>query len=229
MRTTRTAARLLATAAALLALAACRPTASAAPGTSPTYPTDAKVYAQAALDAWASGGADLLGHLATPEAVTQFHALAPTKVGTVWNLVRSSTEGGTVTCVFRNASGDELTARVHTPTGGEHQVTGVTYTPTAYPSAADAYTLVLVTAWQQGNGPKLLDLAGANIADWLTQHKAPTGTPALTDTSSGGVVAVRVRLGRYDLTVEYTPRALGKSRAVKDLVDNTTHQKISGD
>ncbi len=227
MRSTRTA-RLLAVATALLVLAACKTGTSAVPASQPTYPTDPKVYAQAALDAWTSGGADLLSHLATPAALGQFQAIKTT-AGTQWNLVSSHTDGGTVTCLFRDTSGNELTALVHTPTGGEHQVTGVSYAPTAYPSAADAYTMTLVTAWQQGNGAKLLDLAGANIADWLTQHKAPAGAPVLRDSTANGVIAVRVTLGKYDFTVEYTERALGKSRAVKDLIDNVTHQRISGD
>jgi hypothetical protein len=93
-------------------------TSSPAPGTSgggpgaPTYPKNAKDYAQALLQAFGKNDKSRLGQLASPGAVLQLQTL--TGLDPNWTVyVSCGADGSAHTqCVFRNAHGDVGSVRV---------------------------------------------------------------------------------------------------------------------
>jgi hypothetical protein len=101
-----------------------------------------------------------------------------------------------------------------------------------YPTSADAYTALLVKAWQHDDVASMTALAGPNVAAHLNGLLPPTTVEPFEDAEDSGRTAVHL-VGQQkglgiDITVEYVDSGFGKPHAIVDIIDNNVEQTISG-
>jgi hypothetical protein len=153
------------------------PSTSASPAhgdSAPTYPTSAKSYAQALLNAWGNKDNSRIDQLAVQSAVQQIKDSG--YPNSSWTYIKCSAVDTTYTeCLFRNAYGDECTVKmVNSQLGHPTAVLEAPLMRTEYPNNAGDYISNFVYAWQQGNIQRMTRLSNSTVANFLKSKPAPT-------------------------------------------------------
>jgi hypothetical protein len=136
----------------------------------PTYPNDAKVYGQAAINAWVGGQSTRLGQLAASGAVSQFASIQG-HPDTHWQYIQCDGAAGSSHCTFRNNNGDQLVLRLTNETLGKPRaLEEVVYDRTTYSGNANQYVSDFLGAWFNGNKQRMLTYANQKTVDFLAQY-----------------------------------------------------------
>jgi hypothetical protein len=136
---------------------------SSAPTTAaPTYPTDAKAYAEAAVNAWVAGDSARLDQLEVSGGTLHTLAACVNCYNMQWSFVGTICQGaaGSSFCLFYNHVGDSLRVHISNPLLGQPQavVAGSIWDPLTFPADDQQYAAEALAAWQGGNDARLSHL-----------------------------------------------------------------------
>jgi hypothetical protein len=187
----------------------------------PTYPNDAKGYAQATINAWVGGQSTRLGQLAESGAVSQFGSIQG-HPDTHWQYIRCDGAAGSSHCTFRNNNGDQLDLRVvNENLGKQRAVAEVVYDRTTYAGNATDYVSAFLGAWFNGNRQRMLTYANSKtvdflskyspLQDWTPQNNAPNEPAGHTYVFEAGSPGN----GGGSFTFKVLDSSLGKAHAIE--------------
>jgi hypothetical protein len=209
------------------ASAPATPSAAASPSASPsqpgnqgpTYPTNAKAYAQALLAAWGAKDNNRINQLANQAAAQQIADGG--NPNNQWNtFVACSPDGNAYTvCTFRNAHGDEVKVRLSNPLLGKPAAaTEALMNKTTYPSNAGDYGGEFLDAWRNGNTDRMKRLSGNSVVSTFTGKNQSNGyTIGVEEWGDGThwkVVFSGLPLGSPGFTLKVHKATLGKASAI---------------
>ncbi len=200
--------------------ASATPSDSAGPTAGPStaaYPGDAKAYAQAALDAWASGAHAGLVALTSPAAATGFdHITSHPDMN--WHFHTCEGAAGSQYCMWDNNNGDRLRIKVISQYVGQaHAIDEVVLDATTYPSIADDYAGAFMQAWLDGNSYRMTALSAATVTSYFTHYTAQA-TWTFADQGTAGHTKVRItNPDGFDQTVNVTNQYLGQPHAITEV------------
>ena len=194
-------------------------------GGAPTYPKDARTYAQAAIKAWMARDYTRLGQLATAAAVQQVkdsvtYGGLPSNS---WHFISCEGAAGSSYCTFINDNGDVTHVRLANPVLGAPQaVNELPLERTEYPHNAASYVGAFLNAWQNGNRYRMLAYANPDVVG----HFAGTPLQATTLFCDGaaGSTYVQVNEGgnasvpRFVLRVGNEKAAAGGKHAISEYL-----------
>jgi hypothetical protein len=206
---------------------------SPAPGSSaggggpaaPTYPKNAKDYAQALLQAFGKNDKARLGQLASQGAMLQLQT--QTGLDPNWTVhVSCGPDGsGYTQCLFRNAHGDVASVRLDnaklgSPTAG----TDALIERTVYPTDAGQYASTFAAAWQNGNTERMRRLSSSSVVSSFNgKTKALAySTQASKDGDFWNVKTYdgSVGGGGFSFTLRIANGSLGKANAIVGVTAN---------
>ena len=196
--------------------------------TSPTYPKDARGYAQELMRAWGRLDYGRLNQLATQAAVQQIRDTVNARGNpdARWSAISCSPheQTGFTACLFRNAHGDEaLIVLRDTQIGFPTAVEEARLDRTEYPGDPASYVSNLLSAHASGNQQRVLRLSNSAVRDGLTCVISATQTT--TDPVDGTHTKVTVSGLGADLGKSYAFRVLsqpaGKPNAVNAILEKT--------
>ncbi|NUR69959.1 MAG: hypothetical protein HOU81_03985 [Hamadaea sp.] len=198
------------TAAPSASSASPTPGSSKTGGSSFTFPTTAKGYAQALLSAWGTKSSSRLELLANQATVQQIKDNGYPNAD--WTYIDCTASGETSECVFRNAHGDEvLITLTNTQIGHPTAATQALLERTTYASSAESYVSAFMYAWQHKNVQRMARLATSSVADKL---KSQTALDSYSAHTSGDQVIVSPTLGGTQYTFTIVSGNLGKAHAI---------------
>lgn len=184
----------------------------------PTYPTNAKSYAQALLSAWGSRNSSRIDQLADQATVQQIKDSGHPNAS--WTYIYCDGDDVHTVCVFRNAHGDVANVKILESQLG-HPVAAVEahVVPTEYATAATDYVSAFVSAWQQGNKQRLQRYADNDVAAFFAGRTAPASHSVSESGSADGLVSIKLTTGapdngEYTFTVRMSN--LGRAEAITD-------------
>lgn len=185
----------------------------------PTYPKNAKDYAQALLTAFGKNDKTRLGQLASQGAVLQLQT--QTGLDPNWTVyVSCGADGSAHTqCVFRNAHGDVASVRIEnaklgSPTAG----TEALIDRTTYSTDPSQYASTFAFAWKDGNTERMRRLSNASVVSFFngkTKAIAYSTMPHndgdfwTVDTYDGSVGG-----GGFSFKLKIAKSSLGKPNAI---------------
>jgi len=189
----------------------------------PTYPKNAKDYAQALLLAFGKNDKTRVGQLAAQAAVLQL--ASHTGLDPNWTVhVSCQADGGSHTrCVFRNAHGDEASVRVaNAQLGAPTAVVEALIDRTTYPASASSYASTFALAWQNGNTERMRRLSSSSVVSFFSGKTPASGYQAST-TPNGDFTFVSMSglpAGSFSFKLRIANASLGKANAIV-AVSNT--------
>jgi hypothetical protein len=196
--------------------------------TTPTFPTDAKAYGLAFLQAMGQHDSARVKLLAVSSVVSQV-ADSFYNVNTQWtnrSCGQDPNDPGNsnkLACVYDNAHGDEMNVVLtKTQLGGPTAVLEVQLDKTTYPSDPTSYVQGLFNAYQNGNINRVVRLSNSTVKSKLacTLSDGITNDPPTTIDGTYSSVTIRgatASTGGYYYTFKVLTSPGDKAGAVKDI------------
>jgi len=195
----------------------------------PTYPRDARAYAQEFLRAWGAKNYNRLGQLGDMAAVQQVRDSVDTGgvPNTQWTYIRcgpAEQNPGHTACLFRNAHGDETNLEMQdAKLGSPKAVTKAPLDRTSYAADPANYVSDLLRAHSDGNRQRVLRLSNSTVRGKLTCDLSG-GATAIVLPFDGMYSRVKLEGSGPDLGKSYEFKVLsqpgGKPNAVKEVLNN---------
>jgi hypothetical protein len=195
----------------------------------PTYPRDARTYAQEFLRAWGARNYNRLGQLGDAGAVQQVRDSVDTGgvPNTQWTYIRcgpAEQNPGYTACTFRNAHGDESVLEMQdAKLGSPKAVTKAPLDRTSYDGDPASYVSDMLRAHGEGNRQRVLRLSNSTVRGQLTCDMSG-GSVAIVTPIDGMYSKVKLEGGGSDLGKSYEFKVLsqpgGKPNAVKEVLNN---------
>lgn len=175
---------------------------SAAPTSTASYPSTARLYAEAVLLAWRTNQQTRLAELVTPTVLSQLQSTS--NVEPNWTYVSCEGTAGSTYCQFINGDGDAIILRVENLSLGKpNATTEVKLDLTTYSNNAVEYVKAFIEAWRNANTRRMAILANQTEVEYFT-HYTPPGTYSTCATFATPVASVRIYNAdglNYTLTV----------------------------
>jgi hypothetical protein len=186
---------------------------SAAPTPTVSYPSTARLYAEAVLLAWRTNQRTRLAELVTPTVLSQLQTTS--NVEPNWTYVSCEGTAGSTYCQFLNGDGDAVILRVENLSLGKpNATTEVKLDLTTYSNNAVEYVKAFIEAWRNANTRRMAILANQTEVEYFT-HYTPPGTYSTCATFAAPTASVRVFNAEglnYTLTVAVA--LLGEKHAI---------------
>jgi len=192
---------------------------------SPTYPNDARSYANEILKAWGAKNYTRLEALGDLALVTQIKDSVTTGgvPNTQWTYIRCSTSvnAGRTDCTFRNAHGDEsVVTLIDAMLGKQDAGIAASLDRTTYDGTPEGYVSDFIGAWAAGNEQRMARLSSSTIKNKFFGHGNAISSQTMNTTPNDAttvivhVAGIGGDLGRSaDFTVLMSPG--GKANAIK--------------
>jgi hypothetical protein len=185
-----------------------------------TYPTMSQAYATLAVKAWANHDAPRLAAYVNAGGASSFANLP--KVGGPWKFHNCFADGDNAACTFDNPAGDRLTVDViPADMGKPHGVTSAFVDKTEYSKDPASLVGAYVSAWQNDNLARMVQLSNASTTTKVTKLKAPdstmTPTPPDTTTTFGHTLVTIdavIGIAHYLITFDVDNGKLGHAHAM---------------
>lgn len=185
-----------------------------------TYPATAQAYATLAVKAWANHDAPRLAAYVNAGGASSFTNLP--KVGGPWKFHNCFADGDNAACTFDNPAGDRLTVDVIPADMGQpHGVTSAFVDKTEYSKDPASLVGAYVSAWQNDNRARMIQLSNSSTTTKVTVLKAPDSTmmptPPDTTTKFGHTLVTidaRIGIAHYLITFDVDNGKLGHPHAM---------------
>jgi hypothetical protein len=196
--------------------------------TTPTYPSDAKSYGLAFLQAMGQHDSSRLTVLAVQSVVGQV-ADNYYNVNTQWTNRSCGQDPNDpanptkIACVYDNANGDEITLGLNkTQLGAPTAVLTASLEKTTYPTDPTSYVQGLFSAYQSGNINRVVRLSNSTVKGKLAcmlSEGTTTDVPTAIDATytSLTIRGATASTGGYYYTFKVLTSPGGKAGAVKDI------------
>lgn len=156
------------------AVATAAPTSTPPLVAAPAYPSTARAYAEAVLDAWRQKQVPRLGDLTTPLVQDQILSI-PGPPDQAWSHDRCDAAIGSMYCVFINNDGDVITLRISNQLLGKaHAAYEVALDQTEYSLDAKQYAQAFVEAWRNSNTKRMLAMSSPAGVEFFTHYPPPS-------------------------------------------------------
>lgn len=183
------------------------------------FPVTAEDYAQVTVAAWAAPDPIRLAELAAPDVHAEIIEL-PGPPHPDWTFVHCAAGEDGSDCAFYNADGDELVLTVDLELlGGPRAAIAASFETTSYPADVVAYVETFVAAWQDGNVPRMHNLAVAAVVEVFVElNDADPGRPEVAydvgDTVDEQTRVVLTVAGQ-ELSTQVSTALLGEQHAIR--------------
>jgi hypothetical protein len=193
----------------------------------PTYPSDAKSYGFAFLQALAQGDQNRLKSLAVNGAVAQVTDGFYNNLNSHWAYQSCGPDGNYPTdttktnCVYINDNGDVITVEINkSQLGGAAAVMSALLDKTTYPSDPGQYTTEMLTAFENGNINRVLRLSNSGVRSSLTCKLESHTTSTQPDPTDTTTVDVKVDDGNagHQYTFQVLAQPGNKANAIKKFI-----------
>jgi hypothetical protein len=165
----------------------------------PTYPSDAKSYGLAFLQALARGDQNLLKSLGVNSAVAQVTDGFYNNLDSQWAYQSCGPDGNYPTdttktdCMYINENGDVMTVEINkSQLAGAAAVMSALLDKTTYPNDPGQYTTEMLTAFENANINRVLRLSNSVVRSNLTCKLASHSTSTQPDPTDNTTVDVTV-------------------------------------
>jgi hypothetical protein len=182
------------------------------------FPAEAQEYAEAAVAAWAAPDLIRLDELTTAAVHDEIIEL-PGPPDLAWTFIRCEDTVSASVCSFHNTDGDYLVLEVdHGLLTEASAVVEAEFQITAYPDEVQEYVEAFVAAWQEGNPPRMNNLATADAAAVLQQLPPAPVIDYQTADPDDQLTTVVVILAGAEVETRVSNGLLGEPLAIRQAV-----------